>query len=133
MRRSSVGWFVVVSAMILPGLPLQGQEADNVSSEEAMQEAASTEQPAIETPTNEQEHIVITGDTLWDISARYKNNPWYWPRIWSYNPQISNPHWIYPGQRIRFLSDGQLPTEITEVKGTFDMPQVGEEEEIPPT
>src|SRR5262249_2040578 len=35
------------------------------------------------------------------IATRYYQNPYYWPRIWSYNPQVQNPHWIYPGDRIR--------------------------------
>jgi hypothetical protein len=51
-------------------------------------------------------HVVQRGDTLWDLSARFLNNPWLWPRVWSYNPHITNPHWIYPGQVVRF---GPLP------------------------
>jgi hypothetical protein len=47
-------------------------------------------------------HTVQRGDTLWDLSARYLNSPWYWPKVWSYNPEIGNPHWIYPGNVIRF-------------------------------
>jgi len=50
-------------------------------------------------------HTVRRGDTLWDISSRYYNNPYQWPRLWSYNAQIQNPHWIYPGDRVR-LRDG---------------------------
>ncbi len=46
-------------------------------------------------------HTAKRGDTLWDISGRYYNNKYQWPRIWSYNPQIQNPHWIYPGDHIR--------------------------------
>src|SRR5262245_26354090 len=41
-----------------------------------------------------EEHTVVRGDTLWDLSQRYLGNPWYWPKVWSYNPQIDNPHWI---------------------------------------
>src|SRR5262249_19430488 len=41
-------------------------------------------------------HLVRRGDTLWDICDRYFHNPWDWPRIWSYNPGLQNPHWIYP-------------------------------------
>jgi LysM repeat protein len=133
MRRSSIGWLALLCVMILPGLPLRGQEADNPSTEEPLQETQSVEQPATqELAANEHEHVVIPGDTLWDISAHYKNNPWYWPQIWSYNPQISNPHWIYPGQHIRFLIDGQLPTEITEVAGTATLtPGLDESEVVP--
>ncbi len=46
-------------------------------------------------------HVVRKGDTLWDLSDSYYQNPWGWPKVWSYNPQIVNPHWIYPGDQIR--------------------------------
>ena len=51
-------------------------------------------------------HVVRKGDTLWDICWYYFNDPWQWPKIWSYNPQISNPHWIYPGDLVRLLPRG---------------------------
>src|SRR5262249_23059699 len=46
-------------------------------------------------------HTVRRGDTLWEISGRYYQNPYSWPRLWGYNPQIQNPHWIYPGDHVR--------------------------------
>ncbi len=42
-------------------------------------------------------HKVEDGDTLYDLSGRYTGDVYNWPQIWSYNPQITNPHWIYPG------------------------------------
>jgi hypothetical protein len=55
-------------------------------------------------------HTVHTGDTLWDITEHYYGNPWEWPRVWSYNPEITNPHWIYPLDQVRLLpSDGTVP------------------------
>lgn len=46
-------------------------------------------------------HTVRKGDTLWDICDSYFQNPYQWPRVWSYNPQLQNPHWIFPGDQIR--------------------------------
>jgi len=53
-------------------------------------------------------HVVRKGDTLWDICFLYFNDPWQWPKIWSYNPQITNPHWIYPGDLVRLLPRGMF-------------------------
>ena len=44
-----------------------------------------------------QRYEVVPGDTLWDISARYLHSPWQWPSLWRANPQVRNPHLIYPG------------------------------------
>jgi hypothetical protein len=50
------------------------------------------------------QHLVRKGDTLWGLCDFYFNNPYQWPRIWSYNPQIQNPHWIYPGDVVHLRS-----------------------------
>jgi hypothetical protein len=50
-------------------------------------------------------HVVAEGDTLWDISAHYFDDPWHWPQIWSWNPEVTNPHWIYPLDQIRLSSE----------------------------
>ncbi len=47
-------------------------------------------------------YVVQTGDTLWEISERFLGNSYYWPRLWSINEQVTNPHWIYPGNQIKF-------------------------------
>lgn len=49
-------------------------------------------------------HLVRQGDTLWGISQNYFQSPWEWPRLWSLNPQVENPHWIYPGDQIRMTT-----------------------------
>ncbi len=61
-------------------------------------------------------YIVKPGDTLWDISRRFLGSPWYWPQLWSKNPQIQNPHWIFPGDIIKFFNRGEITVEKKEKK-----------------
>ncbi len=51
-------------------------------------------------------YTVRKGDTLWGISSTYFRNPWAWPQLWAFNPSITNPHWIYPGDVLRLTQPG---------------------------
>ena len=51
-------------------------------------------------------HVVVQGDTLWDITAQYLGTPWIWPSIWKENEDIDNPHLIYPGDLIWITENG---------------------------
>jgi hypothetical protein len=57
-------------------------------------------------------HSIKQGETLWEISSKFLNDPFLWPKLWQMNPYIYNPHWIYPGQSI-LLS---LPEKLKEEK-----------------
>jgi hypothetical protein len=54
-------------------------------------------------------YVVRPGDTLWTLSQRFLNNPWYWPRVWSYNQDLDNPNWIFPGRQVRFYPSNDAP------------------------
>lgn len=73
-----------------------------------------------------QEYIVQSGDTLWDISALFLEDPWVWPEIWYVNPQIENPHLIYPGDilRLRYV-DGEPQLQLT--RGTSSVVRLSPE------
>ncbi|MFO8112611.1 MAG: LysM domain-containing protein [Desulfosalsimonadaceae bacterium] len=64
-------------------------------------------------------YVVQKGDTLWDLSEKFSDSPWQWPEMWQHNPEIPNPHLIYPGQKIRIYAktweDGQKPA-VTEAE-----------------
>lgn len=64
-------------------------------------------------------HVVRKGDTLWDLCDSYYQNPWGWPKVWSYNPQVVNPHWIYPGDQIRMRD----PSEAAGSRASLGAPR----------
>ena len=48
-------------------------------------------------------HTVRQGDTLWGVCNDYYGDPWMWPKLWANNQSITNPHWIYPGDKIQMV------------------------------
>ena len=92
--------------------------------------AVDVRTPSTEAAPPPDTYTVKPGDTLWDLSGRFLNNPWYWPKIWSYNPEITNPHWIYPGNLLKFFpSSEEAPTRVEPVgPGT---PVAGAEPAVP--
>ena len=70
-------------------------------------------------------YVVKKGDTLWDISAIFLNEPWLWPKLWRINPEIANPHLIYPGDQLRLVFDANGQPMLVKGKPTLKWsPQV---------
>ncbi|TKF51994.1 LysM peptidoglycan-binding domain-containing protein [Vibrio sp. F13] len=65
--------------------------------------AENSEQPLTIKQGAPEAYVVVKGDTLWDISAMYLDSPWLWPRLWQVNPEIENPHLIYPGDKLSLV------------------------------
>ncbi len=62
-----------------------------------------------------EEYVVKTGDTLWDISKVFLRDPWFWPEIWHVNPQVQNPHLIFPGDVLKLTYvDGRPQLSVAE-------------------
>jgi len=72
-------------------------------------------------------YVVVKGDTLWDIAGRFLSEPWRWPDVWQANPQVENPHLIYPGDTLvlsfvdgkpQITVAGRSPSPANDLKGS---------------
>ena len=77
--------------------------------------------PAVEDVPAEKSSAYLTyevqkGDTLWGISRRFIEDPYYWPDLWANNPDIQNPHFIFPGQKLRIYSGPIVVVGVEEEK-----------------
>ncbi len=98
---------VLVLSVLLQVSPLQAQ--DNLALKDGH-------------PTT---YIVKKGDTLWDISGMFLESPWKWPEIWHINPQVANPHLIYPGDKLSLVYiNGQPRLVVSRNKDIKLTPQV---------
>jgi LysM repeat protein len=75
-------------------------------------------------------YTVKRGDTLWDISAVFLKDPWFWPEIWQINPQVENPHLIYPGDVLSLAigAGGDAKVFISQYSGARLQPRLRSEQ-----
>lgn len=114
-RLLSHGLFLIAGLLLLNGCASQKQPYAVVVDEEpepreVTVQAEMTPPKPRETIVYEPQHpetyIVQKGDTLWDISSHFLRDPWYWPEIWYKNPQVNNPHLIFPGDELAIIYVG---------------------------
>ena len=110
-----MGRLVFVAVLLLGGVNAAGQALSTVGPGTVLDDSFN---PKLD------EYVVEQGDTLWDISERVVGDPFLWPRVWALNPEITNPHWIYPGNVIRFYEpDVPLPNSADLVADSRPIPQ----------
>ena len=74
-----------------------------------------------EEDSSSSQYVIQPGDTLWELSQAFLGDPEYWPKLWSINEYITNPHWIYPGNVIGFTPGTTIePPQIDLLTGDQD-------------
>lgn len=87
-----------VFALLIASAPMaMSQETSDDSQDIIVPGHWSRYQAPTRYPEGTQLHIIVEGDTLWDLSGQYFDNPFLWPQLWDANRYIENPHLIYPG------------------------------------
>jgi len=83
-------------------------------------------------PSHPDRYVVKRGDTLWDISAMFLQDAWFWPEIWYVNPQVANPHLIYPGDVLTLVYvDGKPQLRLERSAGSGKLSPRVREEDLP--
>jgi LysM repeat protein len=79
--------------------------------------ATGTASGPVLAPTAPRTYTVRPGDTLWDISSTFLRDAWLWPEIWHVNPQVENPHLIYPGDVLALAYGADGSPQVTLERG----------------
>jgi LysM repeat protein len=125
----------IVEARPPPAAPAAAEsDADDLTATEAaiagMNDAPADAQPVqtaqLIRPDAPMNYTVKRGDTLWDIAAVFLKDPWFWPEIWQINPQVANPHLIYPGDvlSLAYGGNGDAHVSISQYSGARLTPRL---------
>jgi len=112
-QKNKIVFFISIFFLALITFPLSASAEEKENASEAVS-SQNIEQEVVETETGFY-YTVKKGDTLWDLSHKFSNTPYLWPDLWSDNSQITNPHLIYPGQRIRLFRRTDIEKEVEPV------------------
>lgn len=100
--------FSIFTALLAASLPMAAAHAAGTQATVAQAQTVASRSQCTFLANAPDQHVVVSGDTLWGISAVFLSNPWCWPQVWGMNKQeIHNPHWIYPGQIVYFDRSNQ--------------------------
>jgi hypothetical protein len=109
-RKSLARSTTLVAASVASFLLLSSSPAQQRDPRLELAAAVGQQPPSpVLNPRHPETYVVQRGDTLWDIASMFLRDPWVWPEIWQINPQVENPHLIFPGDilSLAFLDDGR--------------------------
>jgi nucleoid-associated protein YgaU len=130
---------MVAGAALAQQPPPAGFEASNAAQATGLQNGPATIAPhwtkntsfPTAIPEGAVYYIVVRGDTLWDVSARFLQNPYLWPQIWNENKYIKDAHWIYPGDPLVLPKIALVAEQAGQAPGVGEPEGLGPEGPIP--